>query len=812
MQKIKSLNHEMLARSILTPLRLTFILALLLIGIMPAGYSAQAATSAVPASSAQLDGIAWYDGAIQYSTITNCASIIFGNPYQENGAGTYVGFLADPDAGLPTPNQTYYVHVVIAGLGNACSGMRAYIDLGLPANTSLAIDNTNKVYCFYNGQPIDPPSECPQVLPPSPYNPGMYDIPSPNSEHAYTWPIPQGSFLEIQVPVRSSTALTNSAMQASVWMLDGNDSPWLHPQQGVYVFDNQPSILYPSPSTTNIKDNTAHSEAYLYTHGLGGTGYFDLGTDTNYGLIHEAVDIPAGGNAFLAWDNWGPPPLTPDTLYHWRFTFTPSSGSPVYGADQTFRTLPSGVAVVGSGATGSCNEAALLAALATGQPTIEFACGPLPATIVLSGVIPINSTRTFDGGNLVTLSTNGASNHFDVQAGAHLTLNQILLNDGISDACGGSIHVMASGQLTLNKTSLNNNTALESGGAVCIEASAYADIHASTLTNNQSLGYGGAVGGGGVFNGGTLLLDYSRLVNNSSSSMGGAVQNYGNSTINDTSFTQNSAAINGGGIDTTGQLTINRSTFISNTAGIRGGGINQYIGTMLVSESSFNTNHSSGYGGGIANDAGTAIIVLSEFSGNTAVSVGGGLRSNGATSVSSSTFSGNHSDGSGGGIDNSEISNPSANLSLLNVTLAGNSAGTGGGNLSLGSLSSANVTLKNTLVAAGAPNNCDKGVTSQGNNLESSNSCGLTAAGDLVNTNPRLRPLEDNGGLTRTHALLPNSPAVDSGTNVGIPGVDQRGFPRPVDGNNDGSVICDIGAYELAFGTTFPHYLPLVNR
>ena len=173
--------------------------------------------------------------------------------------------------------------------------------------------------------------------------------PLPDSAHAYTWPIPQGAFLEIQVPVKSSTALTNAALVGRVWMLDGNDSPWLQPQQGVYVFSSQPSILYPSPSTTSIKDTTAHSEAYLYTHGLGGTGYFDLGTDQSYGIIHEPVTIDPGGNAFLAWDYWGPPSLTPDTLYHWRFTFTPTSGSPVYGVDQTFRTLPSGVAVVGSG-------------------------------------------------------------------------------------------------------------------------------------------------------------------------------------------------------------------------------------------------------------------------------------------------------------------------------------------------------------------------------------------------------------------------------------------------------------------------------
>jgi hypothetical protein len=294
--------------------------------------------------------------------------------------------------------------------------------------------------------------------------------------------------------------------------------------------------------------------------------------------------------------------------------------------------------------------------------------------------------------------------------------------------------------------------------------------------------------------------------------MGGGLQNYGTTTVNNTAFTKNTAAINGGGIDAIGQLTIARDSFVSNSAGIRGGGINIYVGNLNVTESSFVTNHSSGYGGGIANDASTAIIQTSEFSGNTAVSVGGGLRSNGNTIIHNSTFSDNHADGTGGGIDNSDSSSPPDTLLLLNTTLFGNSAGTAGGNLYLGSVPSGNVTLKNTLVASGTPNNCDKAVTSQGNNLESANSCGLVAAGDLVNTDPRVQPLENNGGATRTHALRANSPAVDHGTNTGCPSIDQRGFTRPVDGNNDGSAICDIGAYELISGTTIPYFLTLVIR
>ena len=130
--------------------------------------------------------------------------------------------------------------------------------------------------------------KCPQSLPASTYNPGAYWIPSTDNAHANLWPIPQGHILEIQVPVKSSTALTNAALQAHVWALDGNSSPWLHPQQGVYVFSSTPTIIYPSPSTSTETTTSAHSMAYLYTFGATGTGYFDLGTTTGYGLITMA--------------------------------------------------------------------------------------------------------------------------------------------------------------------------------------------------------------------------------------------------------------------------------------------------------------------------------------------------------------------------------------------------------------------------------------------------------------------------------------------------------------------------------------------
>jgi hypothetical protein len=65
-------------------------------------------------------------------------------------------------------------------------------------------------------------------------------------------------------------------------------------------------------------------------------------------------------------------------------------------------------------------------------------------------------------------------------------------------------------------------------------------------------------------------------------------------------------------------------------------------------------------------------------------------------------------------------------------------------------------------------------------------------AGNLVGMDPRLGPLQGNGGLTPTMALLPGSPAIDAGSNTLNLTSDQRGFsPRIV------GAAADIGAYEV---------------
>jgi hypothetical protein len=71
----------------------------------------------------------------------------------------------------------------------------------------------------------------------------------------------------------------------------------------------------------------------------------------------------------------------------------------------------------------------------------------------------------------------------------------------------------------------------------------------------------------------------------------------------------------------------------------------------------------------------------------------------------------------------------------------------------------------------------------------------LNAIGDIRNTVPLLGPLQDNGGSTWTHALLPGSPAIDAGDDsvLALLPTDQCGCPRMF------GVHVDIGAYEAQF-------------
>jgi hypothetical protein len=108
--------------------------------------------------------------------------------------------------------------------------------------------------------------------------------------------------------------------------------------------------------------------------------------------------------------------------------------------------------------------------------------------------------------------------------------------------------------------------------------------------------------------------------------------------------------------------------------------------------------------------------------------------------------------------------------------------------------------------AKGEGPDCHGNVDSDDYNLIES-IAGCTLSGDtthnIVGEDPALGPLADNGGSTETHALLESSPALDGGSPIcydpegSILAVDQRDKTRPVDGDENGSLLCDIGAVEM---------------
>ncbi|NND99300.1 MAG: hypothetical protein HKN47_18425, partial [Pirellulaceae bacterium] len=84
---------------------------------------------------------------------------------------------------------------------------------------------------------------------------------------------------------------------------------------------------------------------------------------------------------------------------------------------------------------------------------------------------------------------------------------------------------------------------------------------------------------------------------------------------------------------------------------------------------------------------------------------------------------------------------------------------------------------------------------SGGNNIDSGDTSGFNQPTDQLNSDPLLADLFDNGGPVPTHAIAFGSPAIDRGGDIG-PATDARGATRPFDGDDDGNVLFDVGAFE----------------
>jgi hypothetical protein len=151
----------------------------------------------------------------------------------------------------------------------------------------------------------------------------------------------------------------------------------------------------------------------------------------------------------------------------------------------------------------------------------------------------------------------------------------------------------------------------------------------------------------------------------------------------------------------------------------------------------------------------------------------------------------------GGGLTNNGDDGFYVSVQISSTTFSSNSATQVGGNIyNTGQAGGDTVilTLTNTILKSGrlGGNIFDESgtVLSLGYNL-SNDGCGgfLTGPGDQTDTEPMLGRLQNNGGPTLTHALLPGSPAVNAGDPnfAPPPSYDQRGagFDRSANGRID---------------------------
>jgi len=459
-----------------------------------------------------------------------------------------------------------------------------------------------------------------------------------------------------------------------------------------------------------------------------------------------------------------------------------------------------------------------------------------PQTITLTlGQITIdkNLTITGTGQNLVTISGNNASRIVLITSGHTVGLSGMTFRDGnvTTMQVGGAI-LLYDSALNVSDATFINNRALDpqcscgGGGAIFGTGASIFNLSRLIVTGNSSSGPTITSDGprdiridirdslvvdnmgGGLSTAGTLNVE--RCVISGSTGLYGVGAGAQYITVIDSSIMNNEGGGVSGG-DAASTMTIERCLISGNFTGIGGGGVDA-SGVSVIKNSQILNNSTNEWGGGIYN-SGILYLINSDVSGNeTLVGApseddgGGGIRNYaGSLYVINSTVSGNASRGqsnTGGGIYCLSQFEDRAQVYLVNSTIANNTSTGGGGGIRLDPHCDAE--FSNTIVfgnnSTGSANEDVAGtITSHGINLigNSTGSSGWIAS-DLLNIDPMLGPLADNGGDTLTHALLICSPAINAGNNsLAIDPLtqmpltrDQRGFPRFVSGT------VDIGAYE----------------
>lgn len=390
----------------------------------------------------------------------------------------------------------------------------------------------------------------------------------------------------------------------------------------------------------------------------------------------------------------------------------------------------------------------------------------------------ITVTNTNDGGpgslrQSLAIANDGDTIVFAVTGTIGLTSGELLVNTSVTISGPGAANLAVNGNAKTRVFHIGSGPTVTISGVTITNGNA----------NNQP-----TPDGGGIYN------DHATL------------------TLSNCIINTNSAFRNGGGVHNAGAatLTINSCVITGNMTGNDGGGIcNDGTGGAAIMEINNCTisNNSATHGAGVCNDGrlkGATLLQISNttLNNNSAADDAGAILNiadtKGTARLSNCTISGNSAQSYGGGINNV------AGLTVSNTTFSGNSANFGG-TIAIGN--PVTVSIGDTVLKAGQTGgnifNDGGTVISRGYNVSSDNGGGyLTGPGDQINTDPQLGPLQNNGGPTFTHALLPGSPAIDTGNpNFTPPPLyDQRGpgYPRVVNGR------IDKGSFEVQASTPTP--------
>jgi uncharacterized repeat protein (TIGR01451 family) len=343
---------------------------------------------------------------------------------------------------------------------------------------------------------------------------------------------------------------------------------------------------------------------------------------------------------------------------------------------------------------------------------------------------------------------------------ANVTFSGNQVTDYTTGAAGGGMYLQ-SGSPALNNVTFSGNDGVKGGGMYVADGS-------PTLTNVAFSGNG--------------------LTAGTSSAGGGMYVASGTVTMTNVTFSGHEGTFPGGAgmYVAGGTLTMTGGKFSDNTldhwmSGYTGGGAGMaiYGGSVTLTDVIFSNNTGSG-GEAISLNSGSATLTNVIFTGNTGRYAGGMYIYSGNATMTNVTFSNNVGSEAG-----AAIAVVAGSATLTNSILWGN---TGGPQVYVTAPSS--VTISYSDVQGGCT-------------ASSALTCGAGNTGsDPLFVNASDPDGADNvyGNLDDGLRLQAGSPAIDAGSNDAVPSsatTDLAGNPRKVDGGGNGSVVVDMGAYEM---------------